>query len=116
MKCLRLLHVNVRVDRLDAAVQFYGEVLGFEPIRRLEKTGNGAWFRVGDAEVHLTEENQPQPRSNRHFALEVDDLSAAREAVTASGATIEKEESWRFWTRDPAGSRIEIVARGGAPS
>ena len=52
----------------------------------------------------------PQPPSKRHFALEVDDLAAARGAVTAGGAPIEKEEPGvRFWTRDPAGNRIEIA-------
>ena len=82
----------------------------------MEKVGNGAWFRVGESEVHLTETDEVQERSNRHFAVEVEDLADARKSVSGSGATIEKEENWRFWTRDPAGNRIEFVRRGGEPS
>lgn len=110
MKVLRLTHVNLRVPDLDAALRFYGGVLGLEPIARGETAGKGAWFRVGGQEIHLTEDPAPQDRSNRHFAVDVDDLTAARRAVTESGATVEKEEPHRFWTRDPAGNRIELVA------
>jgi catechol 2,3-dioxygenase-like lactoylglutathione lyase family enzyme len=105
--------VNLRVDALDAAVRFYRDVLGLEPVVRGEKEGRGAWYRVGTAEVHLTEEAAPQPPSKRHIALEVDDLEGARGAILASGARIEKEEAGRFWTRDPAGNRIEIVGHAG---
>jgi catechol 2,3-dioxygenase-like lactoylglutathione lyase family enzyme len=110
MKCLRLTHVNLRVDRLEPALLFYGKTLGLEPIPRGEREGLGAWFRVGDSELHLTEDDTPQPASKRHFAIEVDDLAAARKAVTAGGGAIEKEEEGRrFWTRDPSGNRIEIA-------
>src|SRR5262245_47205688 len=107
MKVLRLTHVNVRVDRLDAAVRFYGEVLGRPPAPRPANESNrGAWFRAGDAEVHLAEDATPQPPSRRHFALEVDDLEEALRRVTAAGAPVEQREDGRFWTRDPAGNRI----------
>ena len=110
MKCTRLAHANLRVDRLDAALRFYGDILRLEPIARGEADGKGAWFRIGAAEIHLTEDPAPQPLSKRHLALEVDDLPAARAAVLAGGASIEKEEPGRrFWTRDPAGNRLEIV-------
>ncbi len=110
MKCTRLAHANLRVDRLDAALRFYGETLRLEPILRGDAEGRGAWFRVGGAEIHLSEDPAPQPLSKRHLALEVDDLPAARAAVLAAGASIEKEEPGRrFWTRDPSGNRLEII-------
>src|ERR1041384_6157394 len=55
MRCLRLTHVNVRVERLDDAVRFYTSVMGLEPIERLDRSGKGAWFRLGGSELHLTE-------------------------------------------------------------
>lgn len=113
MECLRIAHINLRVDRLEEAVRFYGELLGLEGIPRGEKTGNGAWFRLGEQEIHLTEDAAREPLSGRHFAVIVRDLAAARRAVTDGGASIEKEESWRFWTRDPSGNRIEFVAQNG---
>ena len=113
MKCTRLAHANLRVDRLDAAVRFYADVLRLEPIPRKDAEGPGAWFRLGAAEIHLTEDPAPQPPSKRHLAFEVDDLPAARAAVLAAGGSLEKEEPGRrFWTRDPAGNRLEIVGPG----
>ena len=109
MKCLRLSHVNLRVRDLDEAARFYEAGLGLERLPRAEVEGRGAWFRLGSAELHLGEDSAPQPPSKRHFAVEVDDLDGARRAVLAAGASIEKEDTGRFWTRDPSGNRIEIV-------
>lgn len=109
MKCLRLTHVNLRVDRLDEAVRFYRDVMGLGSVDRRDTTGRGAWFRLGDLEIHLSEDATPQPRSRRHFAVEVSDLSRARETARAAGAEIDQEETGRFWMRDPAGNRIEVV-------
>jgi len=109
MKCLRLTHVNVRVERLDDAVRFYTQVMGLEPIQRRDTKGKGAWFRLGETEVHLAEDPTPQPRSKRHFAVEVADLAEARKSADRHGAEIDQEEAGRFWMRDPSGNRIEVV-------
>ena len=110
MNVLRLAHVNLRVDRLDEAARFYSDVLRLPRVTRGEAEGKGAWFAVGGAEIHLSEDPAPQPLSKRHVALVVDDLSAARAAILAAGAAVEKEEPGRrFWTRDPSGNRLEIV-------
>jgi catechol 2,3-dioxygenase-like lactoylglutathione lyase family enzyme len=110
MKCIRLAHVNLRVSNVNAAARFYQAALGLEPLPRADVEGRGAWFTLGNAELHLGEDAVPQPLSKRHFAVEVDDLDAARRAVLAAGGAIEKEEAGRrFWTRDPDGNRIEIV-------
>lgn len=109
MRCLRLAHVNLRVERLEEAVRFYREGLGLQEIDRGDPQGRGAWFRLGDSELHLSEDAVPQPSSKRHFAVEVDNLDAARRAVTWAGGRVEKEDAGRFWTRDPSGNRIEIV-------
>jgi catechol 2,3-dioxygenase-like lactoylglutathione lyase family enzyme len=105
--------VNLRVQRLDEAVRFYSDVLRLPRVTRGDAEGRGAWFAVGAAEIHLSEDAAPQPPSKRHVALVVDDLPAARAAIVASGALIEKEEPGRrFWTRDPSGNRLEIVGPG----
>jgi len=109
MKCLRLTHVNVSVEKLDDAIRFYTEVLGLEPIPRGDRKGKGAWFRLGTTEVHLAEESTPQPRSKRHFAVEVADLAEARRTADRHAAEIDQEEEGRFWMRDPSGNRIEVV-------
>ena len=109
MRCLRLSHVNLRVEKLTDAVRFYTEVMGLEPIARRDTKGTGAWFRLGDTEVHLAEDPAPQPRSKRHFAVEVADLAEARRTAADHGAEIDQEEAGRFWMRDPSGNRIEVV-------
>jgi len=109
MRCLRLTHVNLRVERLAEAVRFYESVMGLEPIERRDTTGRGAWFRLGDQEIHLTEDATPQPRSQRHFAVHVADLQEARRSLTRAHVEIEREDTGRFWMRDPSGNRIEIV-------
>jgi catechol 2,3-dioxygenase-like lactoylglutathione lyase family enzyme len=103
------MHVNLRVDHLDEAVRFYSGVLGLERIARDETRGRGAWFQLGGSQVHLAEDATPQPRSKRHFAVEVADLAEARRAAQEHGAEIDQEEAGRFWMRDPSGNRIEIV-------
>jgi catechol 2,3-dioxygenase-like lactoylglutathione lyase family enzyme len=109
MRCLRLTHVNLRVQNLPDAVRFYAEVLGLESIPRNDRGGKGAWFRLGSTEVHLAEDSTPQPRSKRHFAVEVTDLVAARREAEQKGVEIDQVDVGRFWMRDPSGNRIEIV-------
>jgi catechol 2,3-dioxygenase-like lactoylglutathione lyase family enzyme len=109
MRCLRLTHVNLRVERLDEAVRFYTSVMGLESIPRHDRGGRGAWFRLGSTELHLAEDPTPQPRSKRHFAVEVADLAEARRTAQERGAEIDQEETGRFWMRDPSGNRIEVV-------
>ncbi len=103
------MHVNLRVNSLPDALRFYAEVMGLEEIPRGDRGGKGAWFRLGDAEVHLAEDPSAQPRSKRHFAVQVDDLAAARREAEGKGVEIDQVEDARFFMRDPAGNRIEVV-------
>jgi catechol 2,3-dioxygenase-like lactoylglutathione lyase family enzyme len=105
------MHVNIRVHSLPDAVRFYSEVMGLEQISRGDREGKGAWFRLGDTEVHIAEDASSQPRSKRHFAVEVDDLAAARRDAEGRGVEIDKVEDARFFMRDPSGNRIEVVGR-----
>ena len=90
-------------------MRFYTQVMGLEPVSRRDTKGKGAWFRLGDTEVHLAEDPTSQPRSKRHFAVEVADLAEARRSAAGAGAEIDQEEEGRFWMRDPSGNRIEVV-------
>ena len=109
MKCLRMTHVNLRVENLAAAVQFYTEVMGLDSVPRLDRGGKGAWFQLGTTQIHLAEDASPQPRSKRHFAVEVENLADARRDAERHGAEIDQEDTGRFWMRDPSGNRIEVV-------
>jgi len=75
----------------------------------------GAWFQVGNLQLHIGIDPNSWPRSKRHVCFLVSDLSAAKDSALAKGLTIEEESVAeglsRFFIRDPAGNRIEIGQR-----
>jgi len=118
VQILALAHVNVSVDDVEAARDFYGRVLGLEPAPRPADAGGraGCWFRLGACELHVSLENgADNASSRRHFALEVDDLEAWRRRLAAAGCALEEGRPIpgveRFFARDPAGNRIEFSRR-----
>ncbi len=114
-----MAHVNVTclATQLDALRSFYGETLGLESLPRPEGAGgDGAWYRVGTAELHVSiEDAADNARSRRHVAYEVRDLAALRERLAAAGFETSASRAIagveRFFTRDPAGNRIELTRR-----
>ena len=114
MKLRRVAHVNLSVDDVDLARAFYGDVLGLEPAPRPADAGRaGCWFRLGDVELHLSEEQgADNAASKRHVAFEVADLDGARAHLEAAGVAIDDGRQLpgarRFFVRDPAGNRLEI--------
>src|SRR5688572_21915809 len=114
MKLRRVAHVNLSVDDVDRARAFYGEILGLEPAPRPADAGRaGCWFRLGDVELHISEEpGADNARSKRHVAFEVADLDAVRAHLTAAGFTVDDGRPMpgmrRFFVRDPAGNRLEL--------
>ncbi|MGH2751187.1 MAG: VOC family protein [Actinomycetota bacterium] len=108
-------HVNVTTpEELETAVlEFYEECLG---LKRLDKPAGtrsaGGWFQVGRGQLHVSRDaHNPPPTA--HFALEVNDFTGAVTRLRSAGFHIEQARPiagrHRFFTRDPAGNRIEIV-------
>jgi catechol 2,3-dioxygenase-like lactoylglutathione lyase family enzyme len=118
---MRLSHVNVPMPRgrEDDARVFYGGLLGLREIEKPAemKARGGCWFDAGGLDVHLrAEEKHPDPREQRHFGLEVDDVDALRRRLAAAGVEIDpgNPAPWkRFFARDPFGNRIELHEPGG---
>lgn len=114
-------HVAVTApEELEAeVVGWYEDVFGLERVDKPEGTRvKGAWFRAGDVQVHITIDEHNPPKI-AHFALVVTDPQAAIERLRDAGCHIEQASEIpgrkRFYTRDPAGNRIEVVAfEGGA--
>ena len=109
-------HVNVTAPQelIDDVLAWYADCLGLERIDKPEGTrAAGGWFRVGDQELHVTVDPH-NPLHDAHFALVVDDYPAVVEALRAGRCHIEQASPipgrHRFFTRDPAGNRIEIVS------
>ena len=114
MKLRRLGHVNLSVDDVARAQAFYGEVLRLEPAPRPPETGRpGCWFRLGDVELHISQESgADNAGSGRHVAFEVEGLDELRGALVAAGVPVAEGRPAagmrRFFARDPAGNRLEL--------
>ena len=115
----RLHHVNVTVPvgRSGPIAAFYRDVLGFRSISRPENERSGAWLEMADGtQLHLSE-RAGSPHPDQHFALMVDDLSAVRVRLGEAGAGFQQADDvfqtgGRGFSHDPAGNRIELIAKG----
>jgi catechol 2,3-dioxygenase-like lactoylglutathione lyase family enzyme len=114
---LRLAHVNLSIDDVEAARRFYGEVLSLEAAPRPADAGRpGCWFRLGDAELHLSlESGADNASSKRHVAFETEALDRLRALLEAANVPLEEARPItgvrRFFARDPAGNRLEFYCR-----
>ena len=116
MRVLLLEHVSVTSpeDLEKDVVDWYRDVLGLEEMEKPSGTRTkGAWFRIGDQQVHVTiDEHNPAKVS--HFGVVVDDFAEVVERLRAAGCHIEQANPIpgrrRFYTRDPAGNRVEIIS------
>jgi catechol 2,3-dioxygenase-like lactoylglutathione lyase family enzyme len=108
-------HVNVTTpEELETEVlEWYQSCLG---LQRLDKPDGaraaGGWFEVGRQQLHVSLDTH-NPPSAAHFGLVVDDTAGVIERLRSNGCHIEQARPIagrrRFYTRDPAGNRIEIV-------
>ena len=116
-----LSHVNVTVPAaLEAdAKKFYESVVGLAPIPKPEGTRQnmGAWYQLGDLQLHLSVEDDVQNEaSDRHVCYQVADIEVAslsfRKAgveIIADGRPVRGQS--RFFVRDPGGNLIEITQK-----
>jgi len=94
---------------------FYGGLLGLEELEKPEplRASGGVWFEPG---VHLGVEREFTPARKAHPGLRVSDLDAVAARLQAAGAEVEWDERWpgvrRFYTHDPFGNRLELLAGG----
>ena len=128
---LRIDHIGIMVDDLDAALRFYTETFGLTggpiethaepPIRR-------CCLRIGDTELELIETSDPEQTMMRllphkgpgiyHVALRVEDVDSAAAELTARGVPLADElreggdMRIQYLHPDAAqGTMIELVTR-----
>jgi catechol 2,3-dioxygenase-like lactoylglutathione lyase family enzyme len=112
-----LHHVNVTVppEHEAAARHFYGSLLGLRQIPKpAAARQTGAWYQIGDNQLHLSVEDEPEILSSRHVCFTVADLAAAEKKFRDAGVEIIPDprpvpSSRRFYVRDPGGNKLEIV-------
>src|ERR1700681_3687946 len=87
-----LHHVAVTVTDLDRAKRFYSGVLGLKEIARPNFSFAGAWYQVGDRDLHLivvSDESRNDGRkldmADGHLALRVKNFGEARAHLESAG-------------------------------
>jgi len=100
------------------ARRFYGGLLGLTEVPKptpLAERG-GVWFSLGDHQLHVGVEEEFEPARKAHPALRVDDgaLESLAERLTAAGTPVRWDDELpgvrRFYTEDPWGNRLELLA------
>lgn len=118
-----LHHVSITVTDLERAKRFYAGLLGLEEVARPAFDFPGAWYRLGDRQLHLIV--HPATRTLRgttdldshdgHFAIRVRSHRAAREHLEAAGVPFDdrprNRTPWpQTYLSDPDGNLIELNA------
>jgi catechol 2,3-dioxygenase-like lactoylglutathione lyase family enzyme len=116
-KVLGLHHVQLAMPpgEEEAAVQFYGGVLGLIQVAKPPELAprGGVWFRDEALEVHLGVEEPFTPARKAHPAFLVRNLHALRDRIEGAGYRVSDDvplEGYdRCHVRDPFGNRLELV-------
>ncbi|WP_096388931.1 VOC family protein [Halopenitus persicus] len=122
-------HVALRVSDLDAALEFYRDLLGMN-VRDRDRydAGDVPYVAVaaGGRHLHLVPTDEPIDVAGDHVCLLVRssemetkaELEALLERVASAGYTVEPDEprkrygaygrDWAAYVRDPDGRRVEL--------
>ncbi|MDC3416899.1 VOC family protein [Aquibacillus salsiterrae] len=117
----RFHHVSLSIKDLAKAKHFYGEILGFPEIERPDFDFPGAWYQVGDQQLHLIvfEESETLRNSQEiqtkdgHMAVRVKDYYETLDYLKKMNVDIvEKPNSQsgfaQLFCADPDGNLIEF--------
>lgn len=116
MTIQELNHVAIYVTDVKRSSDFYRTVLKLEPLPRPNFDFPGAWFGLGNQELHLiAEAGGPffASHNRNHFALRVDDIEAWENhlgQVKANFAPRKRrpDGATQVFLRDPDGHVIEL--------
>lgn len=104
-----LHHVSLAVTDLGRSRAFYREVLGLEEIARPPFDFDGAWFTIGDRQLHLIVHQQPTLRTrgidsrDGHFALRVRSYRDTVARLRARGYASDAADDFKRMREHPTG-------------
>ncbi len=102
----------------EAARRFFGELVGLAEVEKPDplRARGGAWFALGDGQLHVGVEDDFDPARKAHVGLRLApaELDALAERLAAAGSPVTWDETLpgerRFYSADPWGNRIEFLA------
>ncbi|MGH7563356.1 MAG: VOC family protein [Gemmatimonadota bacterium] len=116
-----LHHVSLPVTDLERAKCFYGDVLGLEELGRPPFDFPGAWYALGDRQLHLIVHTTPRSlrgtteidSRDGHFAVAVRDYDETLAHLRAHGVALKDSPvnatPWaQIFVTDPDGNVIEL--------
>ena len=106
-------HVSINVNDVAESIGFYRDVLELEPLARPPFDFAGAWFGLGDQQLHLIEAPDFVAPVGQHFALFVDDIDATIDVLEGRGVSVSKvtevpDVCRQAFLADPTGNAIEL--------
>ena len=120
MTGVELDHVQIAAPEgcEEAARRYFGELLGLAEIAKLEplRERGGAWFALGERQLHVGVEKDFAPARKAHVALRMEaaDLDGLARRLAAAGSPVTWDDALpgerRFYSEDPWGNRIEFLA------
>lgn len=124
-----LHHVSLPVTDLDRAKRFYGQVLGLEELERPAFDFSGAWYALGDRQLHLIVHASPRTlrgtteidSRDGHFAVRVRDYEETLAHLRIHGVMMKNSPvnptPWaQIYVTDPDGNVIELNVERPAPA
>ena len=105
----QLHHISLPVSNLERSKAFYRDVLGLKEIERPAFDFAGAWYRVGDGQLHLIVHEQPTLRTrgidshDGHFALRVGSYRDTVAFLRLQGYSSDARDETKRLREHPAG-------------
>lgn len=117
----RFHHISLSITDLAKAKYFYGTVLGFPEISRPDFDFPGAWYQVGDQQLHLIvykesetlRTNEKIKTKDGHFAVRVKDYYQTLNYLKQMDVELEEKPTSKsgfaqIFCMDPDGNLIEF--------
>ncbi len=114
-------HVSLCVTDLERAKRFYENVLGLRELDRPAFDFPGAWYQLGDRQLHLIVHTNPRTlrgtteidSRDGHFAVRVADYEATLAHLKESGIAVRErpvnQTPWaQLYITDPDGNVVEL--------
>src|SRR5260370_28698626 len=120
MELRRLLHAGLLITDLEQSKRFYTGILGLREKPRPDFDFPGAWYDLGECELHLIVTREPLPpadaRPSRdfHVSFLIEDYDGTKQALHKAGVEFREGSSGlaQIFVRDPDGNLIELQRRG----